>query len=62
MKKSFAFKSGFEMGEKENFFAYQLLVVIENIDMKQVDRLAQAVDKEYKKILAEECGIGEGEI
>ena len=44
------------------FRSYQLLVVIENIDMKQVDRLAQAVDKEYKKILAEECGIGEGEI
>ena len=28
MKKSYAFKSGFEIGEKENFFAYQLLVVI----------------------------------
>lgn len=60
MRKTITFKGGFEIGEKENFFAYQLLVVTDKIDMEQVDRLAQAVDKEYKKILAEQCGIREG--
>ncbi len=58
MRKTYIFKGGFEIGEKENFYAYQLIVVTEKIDVQQVDRLAQAVDKEYKKILAEQCGEG----
>lgn len=57
MRKTHTFKGGFEIGEKRNFFAYQLLVVTAEIDVQQVDRLAQAVDKEYKKILTEQCGI-----
>lgn len=58
MRKTHTFKGGFEIGEKNNFFAYQLIVVTSEIDVEQVDRLAQAVDMEYKKILAEQCGIG----
>ncbi len=61
MKKEHIFKGGFEIGEKQkrNFFAYQLMVYTEGIDSQQAYRLSQAVDKEYKKMLAEQCGVEE---
>ena len=63
MKKVYIFKGGFEIGEEEkNFFAYQLTVCTKDIESTQAYRLAQAVDKEYKELLKEQCGIKEGGI
>jgi len=60
LKKEHIFKGGYEFGEqKRNFFAYQLMVCTEGIDSQQVYRLSQAVDREYKKMLMEQCGVEE---
>ena len=57
MKKTHTFKTGFEVGEKGKSFVYQLTVVTKEIDIQKVNRLLQAVDTEYKKIQAEQCGM-----
>ena len=60
MRKEHIFKGGFEIGEqKKNFFAYQLLVVTEDFSSQMVHRLAEAVDREYKLILAEQFDFEE---
>ncbi len=53
MRKTHVFKGGFEVGEKDNFFAYQLTVVTDRIDDSLAYRLSEAVDNEYKEILEE---------
>ena len=60
MRSTHIFKGGFEVGEKDNFFAYQLTVVSEKVDVQQAYRLSQVVDAEYKKILTEQCDIKKG--
>jgi len=62
LKKEHVFKGGFEIGEeqKRNFFAYQLMVYIEGIDSGEAYKLWQAVEKEYKKMVARQCGVEEG--
>ncbi len=64
MKKEHVFKGGYEIGEeqKRNFFAYQLMVCTEGLDSQQAYRLSQAVDREYRKMLAEQCGVEESEV
>ncbi len=62
MKKEHIFKGGFEIGEdqKRNFFAYQLMVYTEGMDSQEAYKLSQAVDREYRKMLAKQCEVEEG--
>ncbi len=51
------FKSGYKVGDTgKASLVYQLTVLTEESDSKGAYRLAEAVDGEYKKLLAEQYG------
>lgn len=61
MEQKNSFKQGFRTGGMSGtVLSYQLTILTENLDSLAVYRLAEAVDGEYRKILAEQYRDGEG--
>jgi len=57
------FKSGYKVGDpKRASLVYQLTVLTEENDSRGAYRLAEAVDREYKKLFAEQYGEDKEEV
>lgn len=51
-------KQGFEnKGDNYSSLTIKLSIMAENIEMKDIGRLVNAIDKEYEQIVQEKCGL-----